>query len=103
MARHLRHGLNYFPLDTSWDLSMRLLKAEFGLEGLGVAIQLLQMIYNEGYSIQWSSEIRRLFCEENRIERTKLDAILEFCIDHGLFDRGLYEQYSVLTSWAIQR
>lgn len=103
MARRLRHGLDYFPLDTSWDLSMRLLKAQFGLEGLGAAIQLLQMIYREGYYIEWNSETRQLFCEENRIEETKLDVILKFCIDHGLFSRELYDQHAVLTSRAIQR
>ncbi|MGB9686946.1 MAG: DUF4373 domain-containing protein [Rectinema subterraneum] len=103
MARRLRHGLDYFPLDTSWDLSMRLLKAQFGLEGLGAAIQLLQMIYREGYYIEWNSETRQLFCEENRIEETKLDVILKFCIEHGLFNRELYDQHAVLTSRAIQR
>jgi hypothetical protein len=103
MARRIRHGLDYFPLDTSWDLSMRLLKAQYGLEGLGAIIQLMQMIYREGYYIEWSSETKQLFCAENHIDEAKLNAILEFCIGHGLFDRGLYEQYSVLTSWAIQR
>jgi len=52
MARRMRHGLDYFPLDTSWDLSMRLLKAKYGLEGLGTVIQLMQMIYREGYYIE---------------------------------------------------
>ena len=103
MARRIRHGLDYFPLDTSWDLSMRLLKVQFGLEGLGAAIQLLQMIYREGYYLDWTSETEKLFCLENEIDVKKLNAILEFCLGHGLFDRGLYDQYSVLTSWAIQR
>jgi hypothetical protein len=103
MARRIRHGLDYFPLDTSWDLSMRLLKVQFGLEGLGAAIQLLQMIYREGYYLDWTSETEKLFCLENEIDAKKLNAILEFCLGHGLFDRGLYDQYSVLTSWAIQR
>jgi hypothetical protein len=103
MARRIRHGLDYFPLDTSWDLSMRLLKVQFGLEGLGAAIQLLQMIYREGYYLDWTSETEKLFCLENEIDVKKLNAILEFCLGHGLFDRRLYDQYSVLTSWAIQR
>ncbi len=103
MARRIRHGLDYFPLDTSWDMNMRILKSEYGIEGIGVVILLFQMIYHEGYYINWNSEAKKLFCSENCIEEAKLDTILEFCIDHGLFDRGLYEQYSVLTSWAIQR
>jgi hypothetical protein len=103
MARRIRHGLDYFPLDTSWDMNMRILKSEYGIEGIGVVILLFQMIYHEGYYINWNGEAKKLFCSENCIEEAKLDTILEFCIDHGLFDRGLYEQYSVLTSWAIQR
>ena len=103
MARRMRHGLDYFPLDTSWDLSMRLLKAKYGLEGLGTVIQLMQMIYREGYYIEWSSETRQLFCAENQIDEPKLNAILEFCLGHGLFNQDLFKQYSVLTSQAIQR
>ena len=103
MARRMRHGLDYFPLDTSWDLSMRLLKAKYGLEGLGTVIQLMQMIYREGYYIEWSSETRQLFCAENQIDEPKLNAILEFCLGHGLFNQDLFKKYSVLTSQAIQR
>jgi hypothetical protein len=82
---------------------MRLLKAQYGLEGLGAAIQLLQMIYHEGYYIEWSSETRQLFCAENSIDEARLNVILEFCIGHGLFDGDLFRKYSVLTSPAIQR
>lgn len=103
MARRIRVGLDYFPLDTSWDLNIRLLKVQYGLEGLGTAIQLFQMIYREGYSLKWNSETKQLFCSENHIDEKKLDDILEFCIDHGLFDRGIFERYSVLTSRSIQR
>jgi hypothetical protein len=103
MARRVRHGLDYFPLDTSWDLRMRLLKVQYGLEGLGVAVQLLQMIYREGYCLTWNAETIRLFCAENAISEPRLAEILDFCLDHGLFDRRIFEQHQMLTSAAIQR
>lgn len=103
MARRIRHGLDYFPLDTSWDLSMRLLKEYYGLEGIGVVVQLFQMIYKEGYFILWNAETKQLFCSENRIEEPRLNSILEFCLSHSLFDQGLFDTNSVLTSSSIQR
>jgi len=103
MARRIRSGLDYFPLDTSWDLNMRLLKAQYGLEGLGVIIQLQQMIYNEGYALTWNDETRHLFCSENGIDQARLDMILEFSFNHEIFNRGLLERCSVLSSWEIQR
>lgn len=103
MARRIRHGLDYFPLDTSWDLSMRLLKEYFGLEGIGVTVQLLQMIYKEGYFILWNTETKQLFCSENHIEEARLTTILDFCLNHGIFHRDLFDTCSVLTSGPIQR
>ena len=103
MSRRIRLGLDYFPLDTSWDLNIRLLKVQFGLEGLGAIIQLQQMIFKEGYALAWLEETKHLFCFENGIEQSRLDVILEFCLEHELFDRDLLERRSILSSKEIQR
>jgi hypothetical protein len=103
MARRVRQGLDYFPLETSWDLNMRLLKAEYKAEGVGIIIFLRQMIYREGYFLTWDSEIKQLFCLENDVEVTKLDKLIESCFKRGIFDRGMFDKCAVLTSQEIQR
>ena len=103
MARRARQGLDYFPLETSWELNMRLLKAEYKAEGIGIIIFLRQMIYREGYSLPWDAETKQLFCLENDVEVTKLDKIIESCFKRGIFDRVMFDKYAVLTSQEIQR
>ena len=104
MSRRIRLGLDYFPLDTSWDLTMRLLKVQFGLEGLGAIIQLQQMIFKEGICPSVERRDEAIYSvTKNTIEQARLDVILEFCLEHELFDRDLLERRSILSSKEIQR
>jgi len=102
MPRCPRAALDYFPVDTSWNLKMRLLIARFGLDGLGAVIQLEQMIFREGYSCRWSQDAESLFVVENSIPKERLEEILDYCLANGIFDRMIFSKKGILTSRDIQ-
>lgn len=102
MARRPRTAIDYFPVDTSWDLKMRLVISKFGLEGIGAVIQLEQMIFNEGYACLWNEESEFLFMAEYHVSKERIDLIMEYCLEHGIFDRQLLEERKILTSRDIQ-
>ena len=102
MARRPRTAIDYFPVDTSWDLKMRLVISKFGLEGIGAVIQLEQMIFNEGYACLWNEESELLFMVEYHVSKERIDLIMEYCLEHGIFDRRLLEERKILTSRDIQ-
>lgn len=55
MARPKKIGMDYFPVDTTWDVKMQLVKAKYGLEGIGCIIELFKAIYHEGYFLKRNS------------------------------------------------
>jgi hypothetical protein len=102
MPRCPRAALDYFPVDTSWNLKMKLLIARFGLDGLGAVIQLEQMVFREGYFCRWSKDAESLFIMENSTTKERLREILDYCLDNGIFDRTIFARKGILTSRDIQ-
>ena len=50
MARPLKSGVDYFPLDVIMNDDVRLVEAEFGIVGFALIIKLYQRIYRDkGY------------------------------------------------------
>ncbi len=103
MARPIKQGIGYFPLDVSLDLKMELIEAEFGITGFGVVVKLYQMIYGErGYYLEWTNEVALLFAKKINVGRSAVSEILEAAIKRGIFDKSIYDKYGVLTSKGIQ-
>ena len=44
MARPVKEGVDYFPLDVAMDTKVELLEAQFGLKGFAVFVKLLQIL-----------------------------------------------------------
>ena len=103
MAHSIKQGLEYFSVDTEWDRKMKLFQAKFKAEGVGVIVILWQWIYKEGYFIIWDDETKLMFASENHIEEEKLDEMIKFSIEKGIFDKTIYDKYKVLTSRGIQK
>lgn len=103
MARPIKQGLDYFPLDTEWDIKMQLVKARFGLQGVGCIIELYKMIYHEGYALKWDADTRLLFSADNKIPEEELERIVVFATDKGVFHAGKLDKLGVLTSSGIQK
>lgn len=103
MARTVKNGLDYFPLDTKLNYKWELLEAKFGLEGFAIAIKLLQEIYKDGYILKIDDDILLLFARRNIIDINKLKQVIDFCINKGLFNKEIYEKYNSLTSELLQK
>jgi len=103
MGRNPKVGLDYFPLDTTWDIKMQLVKAKYGLEGVGCVIEIFKLIYSEGYYIKWDDDNRLLFAAENKIDENKLVEIVDFACRKCVFHAGKLDNMGILTSSGIQK
>lgn len=104
MARPPKVGLSYFPLDTVLDVKFDLIEAEFGLTGFGVVVKLWQNIYAaRGYYIEWTNEVALLFARKIGVGGDVVSEIVNASIKRGIFDKGMFDKYSILTSCGIQK
>jgi hypothetical protein len=101
MARPIKIGLDYFPMDTTWDIKMRLLKARYKLEGIGLIVELYQAIYREGYALAWNEDSRLLIADEVGISIERLDEIVAFAASKDIFNSATLKK-GYLTSHGIQ-
>lgn len=107
MARIKKKGLDYFPLNTDFihDRAVRRLMKREGDSVLSILVEVLSYIYaGEGYYVCAD----RLFYEDlsaGLYENSSDDVerIVRLAVEYGLFDAGLFERYSILTSVEIQR
>lgn len=103
MARPLKQGIDYFPVDTTEDDELLLLEAETGLEGHMVFIKLLKSIYSNGYYIEWNETREKLFSRRFNVDINTTSEVVNVCINIGLFDEKRYKEYGILTSHGIQK
>lgn len=107
MARPLKTGLDYFPLDTDIDQDdkIELIEAEFGLKGFAVIIKLFSKIYREhGYFYGWTDKERLLFAKRlGEKSGSFVDEVVQRSVKWGIFNESVFNQFQVLTSAAIQK
>lgn len=95
-------SVNLFDGDTKID---KLLDAQ-GWTGFGIYFYLCQMAYKfDGYFYRWAyddsaSTARRM---GGGIRSGTVDETVRCCLQIGLFDRGLFDRWGILTSRGIQR
>ncbi|AKQ07459.1 replication initiation protein [Bacillus phage Pavlov] len=104
MARPLKEGLDYFPLDVDIDQDdkVAIIEALHGAEGFAVVIKLLMKIYKEGYFYEWTNREQILFSKRVNVDNNTVKEIVNDCIKEGLFNGELHEQHNILTSKGIQ-
>ncbi len=103
MARPHKAGIDYFPLDTSFNDQVELLKLEFGSRATGVLISLYQKIYSNGYYTPWNEDILMLFARSACEDQEVIVKILERALERGIFDQELYDAYGIITSAEVQQ
>ena len=103
MGRPQKQGLDYFPLDTTWETNMKLVKAKFGLLGIGCIIELYRAIYREGYAMKWDEDTQLLFSSEHGIPLETLNEIIIYSVGKGIFHAGKLSKLRSLTSRGIQK
>lgn len=101
----LSNGLNYFDLQTdiNSDMRVKLFRAEFGIKGFGVWIELLIQVYgDEGYFLKWDEDTNLLFADEAGISATLADGVVGGLVRRGLFNKSVFNSFNILTSKHIQ-
>lgn len=105
MARPLKEGVDYFPLDCDMDTDTKVafIEAKHGIVGFGVWLKLLSRIYRDhGYWLEWSETEQYVFARSAGVDREKAVEVVADCLSVGLLDKDVFETHGVLTSKGIQ-
>lgn len=106
MARPLKRGLAYFPLDTDLFGNRKILRLldKYGCEGTLTYLAALCEIYSsEGYYVPFDPNLCFDIAFTLRLDETLVNEILNFCVKIRLFDDKLLKQSGVLSSESIQK
>lgn len=105
MARPIKQGLDYFSLDVDIDQDdkVQLVEALHGIKGFGILIKLLMRIYREGYYYKWTETEQILLSKRVNVDINVVKEVVNDCIEYGIFDKNVYENYATLTSKGIQK
>ena len=105
MARPIKSGMDYFPVDVDMDQDDKIycIKTICGLSGLAVLFLLLMEVYRNGYFLKWMERERLIFASKKGIDLKLLDMVLEEALKQKFFDQQIFEQYQILTSRGIQK
>lgn len=90
MARPLKKGLSYFPLDTDFlsNRKIQRLRLKHGSNGIATYIALLVEIYsNEGYYIRHTSNLLFDIGFNVQLSEAEVKEILDSCLKFELFDK----------------
>jgi len=106
MARTLKKGLDYFPLDVDFfeDEKIEFISAIFGPLGEIVTIRLLTRIYRNGYFLPWGEDENLIFCKRigGEIKPDFVDRVILELAKRSFFSEEIFKKYHVLTSKGIQ-
>ncbi len=107
MARPIKQGLDYFPLDVDFfqDEKIVSITGKFGLKGQITVLHLLGAIYRvSGYFLRWDELTQaKLLAELPGISEQLLDDIVNYLVRWDFFDEVLFCSAKVLTSKGIQK
>ena len=106
MARPLKTGLEYFPIDVDIDQDdkMYMIEAELGEVSFGRIIKLFAEIYRgDGYFKKWEEEDVLIFCGKKRVDVLEIKQLVKTAINRRIFDKVMFEKYHILTSAGIQK
>ena len=102
-------GIDSFLLDCHTNDNISEIEAEYGVKGFAVVVRLWQKIYCEkGYYCEWIKRSPLLFLVNwfggnSGVTVGLIEDIVKRCLDNGIFDAGMYENHSILTSARIQK
>jgi len=103
MARPIKKGLEYFPLDVALGDNVELLEAECGLTGFAILVKLWQKIYANGYFVEWEDDNALLFSRKINAELMIVNDVVNTCFKRNLFNKAAYDKHKILTSEGIQK
>ncbi|GGJ86174.1 hypothetical protein GCM10007063_05860 [Lentibacillus kapialis] len=103
MARPTKQGVDYFPLDVYLDDKFKFIEIKYNLEGFAIVIKLMQRIYSQGYWCRWTEDELLLFADEIKADHQLVQSVVNECLNRGIFNKELHDNYNILTSSGIQK
>jgi len=104
LARPIKEGLDYFPLNVVLNSKFEIIEARFGIKGFAVIVKLFQYIYGtKGYYCEWDEDVLFVFAKRIGVGANSVSEILDTSLKKGIFNKDMYEKYSILTSEGIQQ
>lgn len=105
MARPIKKGLDYFPIDIGFlqDIKIRRIMRACGTASIPILISLLCNIYRgDGYYVLWEPDLPFLIAEEVGVSEGVVIETVGKAVQVDFFHEGLYEKFKILTSSGIQ-
>ncbi len=105
MARPLKDGLDYFPLDVDIDNDdkFQMIEGKYGNDGFTVIIKTIMWIYANSYYRYYGENEGLLLIKRVNVDINRVNAIINDAIEWGIFDKKLFSKYKILTSNGIQK
>jgi hypothetical protein len=106
MARPIKRGLSYFPLNTDLfgNRKIRRLLDRYGCEGATAYLSVLCEIYaEEGYFVPFNRNLCFDIAYLLHLDETRIEEILAFCVNIELFDTEILAKHQALSSQGIQK
>ncbi len=106
MARPVKKGLGYFPLDSSIfsDRKIKILMARYGADGFTVYMYVLCEIYKEGYCLILDHDFEYIAASDLNMSVEKIGQILAFLYERSLLTSILLTpDTAAISSAGIQR
>lgn len=106
MARPLKQGLDYYPLDVKFyrEIKVRQLNHAFGPISTVILLTLLGAVYKDrGYYAEWNDDLCFLVAVDSFSTEEVVRAVVKKALAVGLFDQDCFSAYGILTSKEIQR
>lgn len=105
MARPIKEGLEYFPLDCDMDQDdkIALIEAQHGIIGFGIVVKLLMKIYKNSYFYEWTEKEQLLFSNRINVDINEVNVVINDLVKWKFFDEKLYKNEKILTSKGIQQ
>ena len=104
MARPIKLGLDYFPLDVDifMNLKIRKLIKKFGCKGLTLYFSFLCEIYKHSYYILADDDLVFDISDRLNLATEEVKEVMRYMLEIDLFDRNLFEEKKAITSKSIQ-
>mgnify|MGYP002554999608 FL=1 len=110
MERRYKDGVDYWNIDVDFfeNKKIRLIRAEFGIQGVYIFILILNEIYRtSGYYKQWDNDDCLLMSAGAGVDGGcspgLIGEVVQGLVRRSLFDKRVFDSFGVLTSPEIQR
>ena len=106
MARPLKSGIDYFPLDCNFmkDIKVRKILRACGPSAIAVIVNLLCTIYQgDGYYMLWDEDTGFLIADDVGVKESFVHEVVKTAVQVDFFNAGMFGTRGILTSVGIQR